>query len=74
MDAKQALDKMNGYELAGRNLRVGLVNEKTGTAGNYSLDEEGMFKFHKPVNKIYIFSKPSLDRNVWHFIEFYVQS
>ncbi|KAJ2964986.1 hypothetical protein NQZ79_g184 [Umbelopsis isabellina] len=40
MDAKQALDKMNGYELAGRNLRVGLVNEKTGTAGNYSLDEE----------------------------------
>lgn len=45
MDAKQALDKMNGYELAGRNLRVGLVNEKTGTAGNYSLDEEGVLRF-----------------------------
>ncbi|KAG2187136.1 hypothetical protein INT44_004806 [Umbelopsis vinacea] len=40
VDAKQALDKMNGYELAGRNLRVGLVNEKTGTGGNYTLDEE----------------------------------
>ncbi|KAH8551360.1 hypothetical protein BGW37DRAFT_513218 [Umbelopsis sp. PMI_123] len=39
-DAKQALDKMNGYELAGRNLRVGLVNEKSSTGGNYTLDEE----------------------------------
>ncbi|CAO3663947.1 unnamed protein product [Umbelopsis vinacea] len=40
VDAKQALDKMNGYELAGRNLRVGLVNEKNSGGGNYSLDEE----------------------------------
>jgi len=40
VDAKQALDKMNGYELAGRNLRVGLVNERNSSGGNYTLDEE----------------------------------
>lgn len=28
MDAQQALDKMNGFEIAGRPIRVGLVTEK----------------------------------------------
>lgn len=30
-DAKQALEHMNGYNLAGRQIRVGLVTEKSGT-------------------------------------------
>ncbi|EPB82230.1 Phosphatidylinositol-3-phosphatase SAC1 [Mucor circinelloides] len=41
-DAKQALEKMNGFELAGRNLKVGLVTEKNTLASglNYNLDDE----------------------------------
>lgn len=41
-DAKQALEKMNGFELAGRNLKVGLVTEKNTLAmGNsYNLDDD----------------------------------
>ncbi|KAI7888434.1 uncharacterized protein EV154DRAFT_517904 [Mucor mucedo] len=41
-DAKQALEKMNGFELAGRNLKVGLVTEKNTLAsgGSYNLDDE----------------------------------
>ncbi|KAI8981576.1 hypothetical protein BDB01DRAFT_836293 [Pilobolus umbonatus] len=40
--AKQALEKMNGFELAGRNLKVGLVTEKSAssTGNNYNLDDE----------------------------------
>ncbi|KAG0768911.1 hypothetical protein G6F57_005398 [Rhizopus arrhizus] len=40
-DAKQALEKMNGFELAGRNLKVGLVSEKSGTTmSTFGLDDE----------------------------------
>ncbi|KAG1454606.1 hypothetical protein G6F56_007280 [Rhizopus delemar] len=40
-DAKQALEKMNGFELAGRNLKVGLVSEKSGaTMSTFGLDDE----------------------------------
>lgn len=36
-DAKKALEQMNGFELAGRAIRVGNVNAKgTGSAGSYS--------------------------------------
>ncbi|KAF9352606.1 hypothetical protein BGX26_009611 [Mortierella sp. AD094] len=33
-DAKQAMDRMNGYELAGRTIKVGLVTEKGSTQSN----------------------------------------
>ncbi|KAI9274197.1 hypothetical protein BY458DRAFT_539490 [Sporodiniella umbellata] len=40
-DAKQALEKMNGFELAGRNLKVGLVSEKSGgSMSTFGLDDE----------------------------------
>ncbi|ORZ25343.1 hypothetical protein BCR42DRAFT_385988 [Absidia repens] len=46
-DAKEALAKMNGFELAGRNLKVGMVTEKSQQSNNYnpgndssSLDDE----------------------------------
>ncbi|KAI7902219.1 uncharacterized protein BX663DRAFT_512159 [Cokeromyces recurvatus] len=41
-DAKQALEKMNGFELAGRPLKVGLVTEKPPVSGssNFNLDDE----------------------------------
>ncbi|KAI8968220.1 hypothetical protein BDF20DRAFT_916773 [Mycotypha africana] len=41
-DAKQALEKMNGFELAGRPLKVGLVTEKHPVSNNtsYNLDDE----------------------------------
>ncbi|RCI04375.1 hypothetical protein CU098_002120, partial [Rhizopus stolonifer] len=40
-DAKQALEKMNGFELAGKNLKVGLVSEKSGaTMSTFGLDDE----------------------------------
>ncbi|KAI8097962.1 uncharacterized protein B0P05DRAFT_460906 [Gilbertella persicaria] len=41
-DAKNALEKMNGFELAGRNLKVGLVTEKNTLASglDFSLDDE----------------------------------
>ncbi|KAI9481240.1 MAG: hypothetical protein EXX96DRAFT_480892 [Benjaminiella poitrasii] len=41
-DAKQALEKMNGFELAGRPLKVGLVTEKPSVSGtnNFNLDDE----------------------------------
>ncbi|KAG0177875.1 hypothetical protein DFQ28_005336 [Apophysomyces sp. BC1034] len=38
-DAKQALNKMNGFEVAGRNLKVGLVTDKS-TGLGYGLDDE----------------------------------
>jgi RNA-binding protein 39 len=37
-DAKQALEKMNGFELAGRNLKVGLVTDKN-SGMNFNLDD-----------------------------------
>ncbi|KAI7866205.1 hypothetical protein BDF14DRAFT_1728935 [Spinellus fusiger] len=40
-DSKQALEKMNGFELAGRNLKVGLVTEKTAVMSS-SLDDDGL--------------------------------
>ncbi|KAI7853273.1 hypothetical protein BDC45DRAFT_511752 [Circinella umbellata] len=40
-DGRQALDKMNGFDLAGRNLKVGLVTDKPGTQVNYTnLDDD----------------------------------
>ncbi|KAI8149312.1 hypothetical protein BJV82DRAFT_642019 [Fennellomyces sp. T-0311] len=39
-DGKQALEKMNGFDLAGRNLKVGLVTEKTGTVSYANLDDD----------------------------------
>ncbi|KAI8365936.1 uncharacterized protein BYT42DRAFT_618387 [Radiomyces spectabilis] len=39
-DAKQALEKMNGFELAGRNLKVGLVTEKQTAMMSYNLDDD----------------------------------
>ncbi|KAF7728082.1 hypothetical protein EC973_006720 [Apophysomyces ossiformis] len=38
-DAKEALNKMNGFEVAGRNLKVGLVTDKS-TGLGYGLDDE----------------------------------
>ncbi|RUP34390.1 hypothetical protein BC936DRAFT_138531 [Jimgerdemannia flammicorona] len=40
-DAKQALEKMNGFELAGRNIKVGLVTDKN-SGMNFSLDDGDM--------------------------------
>ncbi|ORY05609.1 splicing factor, CC1-like protein [Basidiobolus meristosporus CBS 931.73] len=37
-DAKHALEKMNGFELAGRTIKVGLVTDK-GSNINYNLDD-----------------------------------
>ncbi|KAI9260643.1 hypothetical protein BDA99DRAFT_439455 [Phascolomyces articulosus] len=40
-DGRQALDKMNGFDLAGRNLKVGLVTDKPGTQVNHTnLDDD----------------------------------
>ncbi|OBZ85968.1 RNA-binding protein rsd1 [Choanephora cucurbitarum] len=41
-DAKTALEKMNGFELAGRSLKVGLVTEKNPMTSNlsFNLDDE----------------------------------
>jgi len=40
-DAKQALEKMNGFELFGRNIKVGLVTDKN-SGMNFSLDDADM--------------------------------
>ncbi|CAO3578093.1 unnamed protein product [Absidia cylindrospora] len=40
MDAKEALAKMNGFELAGRNLKVGMVTEKSQQSNNYNLGND----------------------------------
>ncbi|KAL0095431.1 hypothetical protein F4703DRAFT_1070305 [Phycomyces blakesleeanus] len=41
-DSKQALEKMNGFELAGRNLKVGLVTEKTSVMSSSLDDDAGL--------------------------------
>ncbi|KAI9493809.1 hypothetical protein BDB00DRAFT_872052 [Zychaea mexicana] len=40
-DGRQALEKMNGFDLAGRNLKVGLVTDKPGAPAPYTnLDDD----------------------------------
>ncbi|CDH60257.1 splicing factor cc1-like protein [Lichtheimia corymbifera JMRC:FSU:9682] len=39
-DGKQALEKMNGFDLAGRQLKVGLVTERAAAANYGNLDDE----------------------------------
>ncbi|ORY96849.1 hypothetical protein BCR43DRAFT_492371 [Syncephalastrum racemosum] len=39
-DGKQALEKMNGFDLAGRNLKVGLVTEKSSSMNIVNLDDD----------------------------------
>lgn len=39
-DGKQALEKMNGFDLAGRQLKVGLVTERAAAASYGNLDDE----------------------------------
>ena len=43
-DAKKALEQLNGFELAGRPMKVGNVTERTGTEGGASsaLDTDEM--------------------------------
>ena len=44
-DAKKAMDQLNGFELAGRPMKIGNVTEKTGEEGNNMFDVDEMDRY-----------------------------